>query len=154
MRQTKLTKSSIIDLSEGLLAIGRLRDVISKRFSVYLRTAKKMFVIESEMTDIAERLEVGVLSISAAESFDDVDFIDLPNSFCVPLKAEILVLKIEGHQIASGFSLATGDGSSIEFTPGDAPYSVALISPALGFNDTSEYEVEKYERILANAWRA
>ena len=102
------------------------------------------------MADLAERLEVGVLSVEAAGSeYFPKSSLELPSEFLNELKAECLVLRTEFGDVDSGLALVSPSGGEIVIVSGAYPYTVEVrmtqtISPTGRFEP--EYDIHKYVR--------
>lgn len=83
--------------------------------------------IRARMHDIADRIEIGVLDFSLADSADaDETFVDLPSSFSGPIQVSRLIIIEAGMTAESGVVLETSDGNRIVVTAGANPYTLAV----------------------------
>lgn len=102
------------------------------------------------MADLAERLEVGVLSIESAKRDYYPEFeLDLPNELSGALRAERLVLRTEYGKIDSGLVLMSSSGGEIVIVAGVYPYTIEVkaTQPLSNMNHFDpEYSLDRYER--------
>jgi hypothetical protein len=99
------------------------------------------------MIDLAERWEVGVLSIEIVErDYFPEELFDLPKSFQQKLIPEVLVLTTEHGSIDSGLVLTTPDGDEIILVSGVYPYTIEVQVPFETGRFEPEYSIDKYSR--------
>ena len=104
--------------------------------------------IESVMHDLAERIEVGVLSATrvSVPSAHEV-FIAAPSEFAGDLKLTKLVIEVELQRLESGLILTGRGGRELVIVAGAYPYSLAI----LGLGEAPhrfepEYPLASYKR--------
>jgi hypothetical protein len=106
-------------------------------------------LINSDMQDVAERREVGVLQFSrvlAAETQEMV--IEASSVFSENLSVSKLAIEESGTESESGIILQASSGEEIVIVAGVTPYSIAvrgLTWPEYTFEP--EYPMEQYSRI-------
>lgn len=104
--------------------------------------------IHSQMHDIAERREVGVLEFENADiPFRNEIKLSIPRSFNTPLAVSKLLIVESNAAAESGIVLAAEDGREIVIVAGVSPYSLAIdgiYSAPHAFEP--EYPMEKYIR--------
>ena len=112
----------------------------------------KGITIQSEMIDLAERTEVGVVVLSMATSLASGEIeIQVEEFFGKALEPFSLVVKEADHAVESGLCLSYGEGCADELVivAGACPYSIAidgLMSPGVP-KFTPEYPMDRYSRL-------
>ncbi len=105
--------------------------------------------LSSEMHDVAERKEVGVLQFRSVSSPKDSEtVVDVPSAFNGPLRAFKLVIKESGVIAESGIVLKGSDGSQIVVVPAAFPHLLAIqgLLPA-SYSFDPEYPLDQYSQI-------
>jgi hypothetical protein len=106
-------------------------------------------LIHSDMHDLAERREVGVLQFSYVfrQEAQEID-VDVPTSFRGALSVSKLIIEESEMESESGVALKSEKGEEIVIVAGVNPYSIAVAGvtwPAYTFEP--EYALEQYFRI-------
>ena len=110
-------------------------------------TGLKIF---SQMHDIAERSEIGVLNFEKADApADDETMVDVSSAFDCNVEAFKLILDEEGTRAECGLALQANNGDQITIVPGAFPYSLAILGV---FASTPhifepEYQLDRYTRV-------
>jgi hypothetical protein len=105
--------------------------------------------IESAMLDLAERIEVGVLSATRVDAPTEKDvFIEVPSEFSGHLKLTKLLIDVQSRRLESGLVLASQSGRELVVVAGAYPYSLAIH----GLGDANhrfepEYPLDNYLRL-------
>jgi len=105
--------------------------------------------LSSDMRDVAERKEVGVLQFGSVSSPKDGEtIVDVPSAFNAPITVFKLVAHESGAIVESGVVLKASDGSEIVVVAGAFPYFLAVrgLLPAL-YSFKPEYPLDQYSRI-------
>lgn len=105
--------------------------------------------VQSQMHDVAEWREVGVLRFSEVTSeFAKEDPYKLPLSFDGNLKVTKLLITESGVVAESGVLLEASDGQSLVIVAGAYPYSLAIEGgPKMAHGFEPEYPLEDYTRV-------
>lgn len=83
--------------------------------------------IESEMHDLAERVEVGVLSATRVSSpAETEESLEVPIEFSGHLRLEKMFIDVQLHRLESGIALISQNGSELVVVAGAYPYSIAI----------------------------
>lgn len=112
----------------------------------------KGITIQSEMIDLAERIEVGVvvLSMSVALASGEIEM-QGERFFGKAVEPLSLVVEEAGHAVESGLCLRYGEGRSDELVivAGECPYSIAIDGLTSGGAPrfAPEYPMERYTRL-------
>ena len=103
----------------------------------------------SEMRDVAERREVGLLKFEYVSSPKDSEtVVDLPSAFNGPIDVFKLVIHESGASVESGVVLKASDDSEIVVVAGVFPYCLALQGVLRSpYTFTPEYPLDQYSRI-------
>jgi hypothetical protein len=110
-------------------------------------TGLKIF---SQMHDIAERIEIGVLNFEKVASHaDDETTVDVSAAFDCNVEAFKLILDEEGTRAECGLALRASNGDEITIVPSAGPYSLAILGL---FASTPhifepEYQLDRYTRV-------
>ena len=105
--------------------------------------------IESAMHDLAERIEVGVLSATRVDAPAEKDvFIEVPSDFSGHLKLTKLFIDVQSTRLESGMVLTSQSGCELVVVAGAYPYSLAIH----GLGDAHhrfepEYSLDNYLRL-------
>jgi hypothetical protein len=106
-------------------------------------------LIHSDMQDVAERREVGVLQFSRVNEIETQEIvIEVPSAFRENMTIFKLAVEESGVQCESGVILQANSGDEIIIVAGVKPYSIAVRGitwPAYTFEP--EYPMEQYSRI-------
>jgi hypothetical protein len=106
-------------------------------------------LIHSDMQDVAERREVGVLQFSRVYEAETQEIvIEAPSVFQENLSISKLAIEESGVQCESGIILQADSGEEIVIVAGVQPYSLAVRGitwPKYTFEP--EYPMEQYSRI-------
>jgi len=106
-------------------------------------------LIHSDMQDVAERREVGVLQFSRVHAAETQEItIEAPSVFHENLSVSKLVIEESGMESESGLILQANSGEEIVIVAGVQPYSIAVRGvtwPEYTFEP--EYPMEQYARI-------
>jgi hypothetical protein len=101
------------------------------------------------MHDLADRIEVGVLSATRVSvPFDDESFFAVPMEFHDGSSLVKLFIKVESHQLESGVVLIGRNGGELTVVAGTYPYSLAI--KGLGdapYRFEPEYPLASYQRL-------
>ena len=102
--------------------------------------------IQSRMQDLAERLEVGVLTFDVVDRpFADELVVELPATFNGPIEATKLLIAESGASAESGVVLRGGDDSQIIAMAGANPFTIAVKGVIEGPHVFEpEYPMESY----------
>jgi len=99
------------------------------------------------MVDLAERVEVGVLSIESAEkNYFPEELFALPPTFQQKLLPERLVLETDYGSIDSGLVLTASDGDQLVLVSGVYPYTIEVKASFAAGRFEPEYRIDKYVR--------
>ena len=105
--------------------------------------------IESAMHDLAERIEVGVLSATRVDVPAEKDvFIEVPSEFSGHLKLTKLLIDVQSRRLESGIVLTSQSGRELVVVAGAYPYSLAI--HGLGdahYRFEPEYPLDNYLRL-------
>jgi hypothetical protein len=105
--------------------------------------------IQSQMYDLAERLEVGVLCFDLVSApADGEKIMDLEPAFLQPLRVSKLVLSELGKNIESGLLIQSNSGREILIVASAFPCNLAVrgvLSPPYIFDP--EYPLDRYQII-------
>lgn len=105
--------------------------------------------LHSQMHDVAERREVGVLQFEYVSSLKNNETtVDLPSAFSRQVTACKLVIKESGVSAESGVVLKGDEGAKIIIVASSNPYFLALsgiLSTPHIFEP--EYPIDRYERV-------
>ncbi|MGH7055640.1 MAG: hypothetical protein ACREFK_14845 [Stellaceae bacterium] len=105
--------------------------------------------IRSQMNDIAERLEVGVLEFTRIQSWGANDpSIDFSKCFEKNLKIEKLVIAEQDVMAESGIVLENPYGEQIIIVAGASPYTLAVRAPSYEKVFQPEYPLDHYRRVV------
>lgn len=105
--------------------------------------------IESAMHDLAERIEVGVLSATRVDAPAEKDvLIEMPSEFSGHLKLTKLLIDVQSRRLESGLVLTSQSGRELVVVAGAYPYSLAIH----GLGDANhrfepEYPLNSYLRL-------
>ena len=105
--------------------------------------------IESAMHDLAERIEVGILSATRVDAPAEKDvFIEVPSEFSGHLKLTKLMIDVQSRRLESGIVLTSQSGRELVVVAGAYPYSLAIH----GLGDAHhrfepEYPLDNYLRL-------
>lgn len=104
--------------------------------------------IWSEIEDIAERTEVGVLAFSlVSESEPDEIFTDFEISLDESKDLKKMVIEESGSKCESGLCIETMDGREIIIVAGVYPYSLAIKGViSIPYIFEPEYDLDRYDR--------
>jgi hypothetical protein len=106
-------------------------------------------LIHSDMQDVAERREVGVLQFSRVYEEETQEIvIELPSVFRGSLSVSKLAIEESGMECESGIILRSISGDAIVIVAGVQPYSIAVRGvtwPKYTFEP--EFPIEQYSRI-------
>jgi hypothetical protein len=105
--------------------------------------------IQSEMHDVAERREVGVLKFSNA-SFpsEDAKIVDVRSRFGPELVVSKLIIHESGTSAESGIVMKSMAGHEILIVPSAMPYSLAVGGVLRGPHIFEpEYPIDRYENV-------
>jgi hypothetical protein len=105
--------------------------------------------LSSEMRDVAERREVGLLRFEyVSRPKDSETVVEIPSAFNGPITVFKLVIHESGTSVESGVVLKASDGSEIVVVAGAFPYFLALagVLPA-PYTFDPEYPLDQYSRI-------
>jgi hypothetical protein len=124
----RLGDSSDSELAQGISGISLRIAPHGRPIAVTLwQTTMSGMRIESVMHDMAERIEVGVLSITHVDApFADEVLIEAPDAFRYGVTLTKLFLMVENTYVESGLSLHGRDGCEIVIVTGAFPYSLAI----------------------------
>jgi len=104
--------------------------------------------INSEMHDVAERREIGVLcfTIVSFAASPKEELIDISSAFNAQLKAYKLIIQESGSSAESGIVLKSGD-SELLVAPSARPYSLAIrgVLTSMPHIFEPEYQIDRYE---------
>jgi hypothetical protein len=120
------------------------------RFFTLWHSEETGLKIFSQMHDIAERLEIGVLNFEKVTSLaDNETTADVSAAFDCSVEAFKLILDEEGTRAECGLALQANNGDQITIVPGAFPYSLAVLGV---FESTPhifepEYELDRYTRV-------
>lgn len=106
--------------------------------------------VRSDMHDIAEREEIGVLEFSWVENPDCDNCrksIKLPIGPVDKVWVKKLVLEIRGTKIECGIVLGVSNKDNLVILPADYPYALAIRGDYLDFRFVPEYPIERYRRL-------
>jgi hypothetical protein len=106
-------------------------------------------LIHSDMQDVAERREVGVLQFSRVYEAETQEIvIEAPLVFQENLSISKLAIEESGVQCESGIILQANSGDEIAIVTGVQPYSIAVRGVTWPeYNFEPEYPMEQYSRI-------
>jgi hypothetical protein len=109
-------------------------------------TGLKMF---SQMHDVAERTEIGVLNFERTMApLDFETFVDLPQTFRCEVAASKLVIRESGTSAESGVVLRVSDGEEVMVVAGAYPYSIAVLGVmSVPHIFEPEYNIDRYVRV-------
>jgi hypothetical protein len=100
--------------------------------------------IQSDMVDVADRLEVGVLHFSAVralnKSYSEQVF-EVSPRFTEKLTVSRLLIKESGTTAESGIAFESNNGKRVIVVAGSAPFTLAV----LGISDTLKQFQPEYE---------
>jgi hypothetical protein len=120
------------------------------RFFTLWHSEETGLKIFSQMHDIAERLEIGVLNFEkvTAHAEDEIT-VDGSAAFDCSIEAFKLILDEEGTRAECGLELRASNGDQIAIVPSAGPYSLAILG---AFASTPhifepEYELDRYTRV-------
>ena len=83
--------------------------------------------VESAMHDLAERIEVGVLSATRVSKPAENDvFVEVPSELASHLELTRLFVDVESHRLESGVILTSRNGGELVIVAGAYPYSLAI----------------------------
>ena len=105
--------------------------------------------VSSEMHDVAERKEVGLLQFGCVSlPKDNETIMDIPAAFNSPITVFKLVIHESGASVESGMVLKASDGSEIVVVAGAYPHFLALggVLPA-PYTFEPEYPLDQYSRV-------
>lgn len=138
------------ELRRGINNVSIQTDAHGLPFAITLWQSKGVGTkIESLMHDLAERVEVGVLSATRVDELNaDEVLVDVSSDFSENLILTKLVIDVELHRLESGLILTGRHGRQIVIVPGAYPYSLAI----LGLGDAPhrfepEYPLDLYLRL-------
>lgn len=104
----------------------------------------------TQMYDLAERLEAGVLRMDPVVDARHIPAMrPLPAPFFGSLSAKRLVLVTDFGNLESGVELTSHQGGTISIISGASPYSVAVVAApdiAMPVTPEPEYPLEDYKR--------
>jgi len=136
-------------LTHGISRVSIQADANGLPFAVTLwRQAEVGTRIESAMHDLAERVEVGVLSATRVNApLADEVFVEVPIEFAESLALTKLIIEVESSRLESGIMLTGRNGRELVIVAGAYPYSLAI----LGLSDAlerfePEYPLDAYKR--------
>lgn len=137
-------------LAQGIIRVSIQADPDGLPFAVTLwRGSTAGTRIESSMHDLAERIEVGVLSATRVDAPAEKDvFIEVPSEFSGHLKLTKLLIDVQSMRLESGLVLTSQGGRELVIVAGAYPYSLAIH----GLGDAHhrfepEYPLDKYLRV-------
>lgn len=115
------------------------------------RSDKTGLRLYTEMHDVAERREVGVLSFEHVSAPSAVEiFTDAAPAFQREIKLSKLIVQDSGMSAESGVVLATSTGDELVIVAGAYPYSLAvkgLNLPSMSTVFNPEYPLDQYVRV-------
>lgn len=83
--------------------------------------------IQSQMKDLAERTEVGVLAFDLVDApFADEKMVDLPSAFSGVIEVFKLSIDESGTSAESGIELKTRSEAGLVVVAGASPYTIAI----------------------------
>jgi len=103
----------------------------------------------SQMHDVAERTEIGVLNFERTMApLDFETFVDLPQTFRCEVAASKLVIRESGTSAESGVVLRVSDGEEVMVVAGAYPYSIAVLGVmSVPHIFEPEYNIDRYVRV-------
>jgi hypothetical protein len=106
-------------------------------------------LVHSDMHDLAERVEVGVLQFSYVFAPEPQEaIVEASPVFDGELLVSKLIIQESGTESESGIILRAVNGEEMVIVAGVNPYSVAIRGVALlGYTFEPEYELERYSRV-------
>jgi len=106
--------------------------------------------IHSEMVDLAERIEVGVLHFDCVVSPSAREiFAEISPAFTTALTVSKLVIVESGANVESGIVLGTGSGEEIVVVANAFPCNLAICGlPSITEIFEPEYPLDGYTRVL------
>ena len=104
--------------------------------------------ISSQMHDVAERLEVGVLHFEKISTLDSHAKVFDFDPQLRPHHGVTMIIREAGISLESGVKLFFQNGQELLVLPADFPCALAVSGSCLpGINSTPEYKVEDYEPV-------
>ena len=123
-------------------------------FRVFVETSSNnTFEIYFQMTDLAERIEVGFVDISdqtsASTQLDESAFFeDIDSLWCANLKiVQLQIFECESWHLCGVKFVRPSDGAFIAFVPADCPFGVAVVSSEHGEFGRAEYGFDQYKEV-------
>lgn len=137
-------------LAQGISRVSIQADPNGLPFAMTLwHNATAGTLIESAMHDLAERIEVGVLSATRVDAPAEKDvFIEVPSEFSGHLKLTKLLIDVQSRRLESGIVLTSQSGRELVVVAGAYPYSIAI--HGLGdahYRFEPEYPLDNYLRL-------
>ena len=137
-------------LAQGISRVSIQADPNGLPFAVTLwHNSTAGTLIESAMHDLAERIEVGVLSATRVDAPAEKDvFIEVPSEFSGHLKLTKLLIDVQSRRLESGIVLTSQSGRELVVVAGAYPYSLAI--HGLGdahYRFEPEYPLDNYLRL-------
>lgn len=136
-------------LAHGISRVSIQADANGLPFAVTLwQSTASGTRIESAMHDLAERIEVGVLSATrVSKPAENEVFVEMPIEFSGHLALTKLSIDFELHRLESGIVLTAEGGRELVVVAGAYPYSLAV----RGLGDAPnlfkpEYPLSTYQR--------
>ena len=113
------------------------------------RPDKTGLLVHSEMHDVAERREVGILQFGRVYEIEPQEsVIEVPAAFSEHLSVKKLVIRESGVDCESGVVFLAHSGEEIIILAGVAIYSLAVHGVTWpGYTFQPEYSLEQYSRI-------
>lgn len=109
---------------------------------------ERKLLVESEMHDISERSEIGVLKFSTpGEDVGRFQYSYLPDEFKSGVKLSKLVAKQEYVSAESGIVIRGRDGAEIVLVAGVCPHSIAISAPFIEYDFDPEFPINEYSRV-------
>lgn len=102
--------------------------------------------IQSVMTDLEPRFEIGSLVFAEGKSDENCQLHRVAQSFNDGLYLEKLVYRDEKFTVESGLLIKAGDGRKITILPGAFPYTIEILTDEFSEDFQPEYPVDSYKR--------
>ena len=106
-------------------------------------------LVHSEMHDVAERREVGILQFSRVHEIEPLEsVVEVPAAFRQHLSVKKLVIRESEVDCESGVLFQAHSGEEIIILAGVAPYSLAVHGVTWpGYTFQPEYSLEQYSQV-------
>lgn len=137
-------------LAQGISRVSIQADPNGLPFAVTLwHNSTAGTLIESAMHDLAERIEVGVLSATRVDVPAEKDvFIEVPSEFSGHLKLTKLLIDVQSRRLESGIVLTSQNGRELVVVAGAYPYSLAIHGLGDAYHRFEpEYPLDNYLRL-------